>query len=130
MTTARHGSPRLDLKSSTLQYFNDLEKDSEYARWPDTLMTLMQPTQRGTLHRLSRNIYNAVLVGRPTDPAYQALVLQAHEQYSQLQPVRFGLLMVTPAGVAALDNRAREFTSSGYVKTGGFKTGLGATYAV
>lgn len=119
VTTARLGSPRLDLKSSTVQYFNNLEKDSEYSRWPNTLMTLMQPTQRGTLHRIARNIYHAVVVGRPSEVGFRALVLQAHEQYSQLQPVRFGLLMVTPAGIKALDNREREFTSAGYVKTGG-----------
>jgi hypothetical protein len=118
VSTKRAAQPHLDLKSSTLQYFNNLEKDSEYSRWPNTLMTLMQPTKRGTLHRLSRNIYNAVLVGRPTQPAFQQLVLQAHELYSELQPVRLGLLMVTPAGLAALDVREREFTSTGYVKKG------------
>ena len=118
MTTKQAARPRLDLKSSTLQYFNNLEKDSEYSRWPNTLMTLMQPTQRGSLHRISRNIYNAIMVGRPTQPAFQRLVLQAHALYSELQPVRVGLLMVTPAGLAALDRREREFTTAGYVKTG------------
>eukprot|EP00045_Choanoeca_perplexa_P016030 m.211199 g.211199 ORF g.211199 m.211199 type:complete len:1566 (-) comp17147_c0_seq4:48-4745(-) len=118
VSTKRAAQPRLDLKSSTLQYFNNLEKDSEYSRWPNTLMTLMQPSPRGTLHRISRNIYNAVLVGRPTEPSFQRRVLDMQELYAQLQPVRLGLLMVTPAGLAALDSREREFTSTGYVKTG------------
>eukprot|EP00730_Choanoeca_flexa_P004162 TRINITY_DN11618_c0_g3_i1.p1 TRINITY_DN11618_c0_g3~~TRINITY_DN11618_c0_g3_i1.p1 ORF type:complete len:1253 (+),score=421.02 TRINITY_DN11618_c0_g3_i1:1104-4862(+) len=115
--TPRPQAPRLDLKSSTLQYFNNLEKDADYKRWPSTLMTFMQPAPRGSMHRVARNVFNAILVGRPTEVSFRNLVLQANKLYSELQPVRLGLLMVTPAGCRALDMREREFTSSGYVKT-------------
>lgn len=50
----------LDIRDTSITWFNDLESDERYRRWPSSYMELLRPTYPGMLRNLRRNIYNYV----------------------------------------------------------------------
>ncbi|KOB72007.1 Pantothenate kinase 4 [Operophtera brumata] len=51
----------LDIRDTSITWFNDLESDERYRRWPSSYMELLRPTYPGMLRNLKRNIYNYLL---------------------------------------------------------------------
>lgn len=50
----------IDIRDSAITWINDLEKDSQYRRWPASLMDLLRPTFPGMLRNVRKNLFNLV----------------------------------------------------------------------
>lgn len=50
----------IDVRDSAITWINDLEKDSQYRRWPSSVMDLLRPTFPGMLRNLRKNLFNLV----------------------------------------------------------------------
>eukprot|EP00892_Ulva_mutabilis_P002282 jgi/Ulvmu1/12054/UM083_0067.1 len=88
---------RLDLRTPTCFWLNDLENDAAYRRWPSTLQGfLSQQTMFGPPATVARNAINIQLIMEPLSAAsFQPLasVLQLH---GQQYPVRIGVFFILP----------------------------------
>ena len=50
----------MDIRDSAINWINDIEQDSAYARWSSSLTELLRPTFPGMLRNIRRNLYNLV----------------------------------------------------------------------
>lgn len=50
----------MDIRDSAINWINDIESDSAYKRWPNSLMELLRPTFPGMLRHVRRNLFNLV----------------------------------------------------------------------
>lgn len=50
----------IDIRDSAIQWINDIEYDSQYHMWSDSLLDLLRPTFPGMLRSIRRNLYNLV----------------------------------------------------------------------
>lgn len=54
----------MDIRDSAINWINDIEQDSAYARWSSSLTELLRPTFPGMLRNIRRNLYNLVCTRR------------------------------------------------------------------
>lgn len=50
----------IDIRDSAISWINDIENDSRYNRWSNSLMELLRPTFPGMLRQVRRNLFNLV----------------------------------------------------------------------
>lgn len=50
----------IDIRDSAINWLNDIEHDSKYGRWSNSLMELLRPTFPGMMRQVRRNLYNLV----------------------------------------------------------------------
>ena len=53
----------MDIRDSAVNWINDIERDSQYSRWSNSLMDLLRPTFPGMLRQVRRNLFNLVRNG-------------------------------------------------------------------
>lgn len=53
----------IDIRDSAINWINDLESDSQYRRWPTSVMDLLRPTFPGMLRNVRKNLFNLVSHG-------------------------------------------------------------------
>lgn len=73
-------------------WINDLENDSQYKRWPNSLMDLLRPSFPGMLRNVRKNLFNLVLLVDPITPESRGIIKLAESFVIHLAPVRLGLV--------------------------------------
>ncbi|TFY65772.1 hypothetical protein EVG20_g5315 [Dentipellis fragilis] len=76
-------------------WWNDIEKDSRYARWPSSLYTLMRPTYPGQINVVRLNFYNAIVVvdlSRTSSLDYLLGIVS--NMIERGFPIRFGIVPI------------------------------------
>ncbi|PPQ69221.1 hypothetical protein CVT24_000018 [Panaeolus cyanescens] len=74
-------------------WWNDMEKDSRYSRWPESLYTLLRSMYPGQLPLVRRNLFNCILILDLSDRG--ALNFVANPMANVIErdfPLRFGLV--------------------------------------
>ena len=92
--------PRVDVSlgsKGVVTFMNNLEKDSMYKRWPQTVQQLLMPSW--SLHAIAKNLYTVVIVLDPLSERGVQLALTAKALWQQQYPIRFGFVLY-PGGEA------------------------------
>lgn len=50
----------IDIRDTAIMWVNDIEADSQYRRWPSSVMDLLRPTFPGMLRNIKKNVFNLV----------------------------------------------------------------------
>ncbi|XP_043524015.1 UDP-glucose:glycoprotein glucosyltransferase isoform X1 [Frieseomelitta varia] len=85
----------MDIRDSAINWINDIEQDSAYARWSSSLTELLRPTFPGMLRNIRRNLYNLVLIINPLSGESTPLLTLAQSLYLHSAPLRVGFVFVT-----------------------------------
>jgi UDP-glucose:glycoprotein glucosyltransferase len=89
---------RIDISKGgkhTVNFINNLERDSTYKKWPKSLRVLNQPSW--SLQSIAKNLYTLVIVIDPSTVAGASLFLQVYMMWQQEYPVRFGFVLACPS---------------------------------
>ena len=78
-----------------VHFFNNIEKDKAYKKWPRAMETLMTPSW--SLHQLRRNIYTTIIVGNPVEERTLSAIKDMLAVVTQLIPIRLGLVFTNEA---------------------------------
>lgn len=87
----------IDIRDSAINWINDLESDSQYRRWPTSVMDLLRPTFPGMLRNVRKNLFNLVLVVDPIGTEARPLLKLAESFIVHMAPIRLGLVFDTRA---------------------------------
>ncbi|KAL0281658.1 UNVERIFIED_CONTAM: hypothetical protein PYX00_002578 [Menopon gallinae] len=82
----------IDIRDSAIQWINDIEYDSQYHMWSDSLLDLLRPTFPGMLRSIRRNLYNLVLIVDPTKKEAKQLLKFMESFYIHTAPLRLGIV--------------------------------------
>lgn len=82
----------IDIRDSAIMWINDLENDSQYKRWPNSLMDLLRPSFPGMLRNVRKNLFNLVLLVDPITPEGRGIIKLAESFVIHTAPVRLGLV--------------------------------------
>ena len=74
---------------NVITFFNNLERDKAYKRWPRTVKQLLYPSWQ--MHTIAKNLYTIVLVVDPLSMDGASLLMQTHMLMEQNYPIRFGV---------------------------------------
>ncbi|XP_053954514.1 UDP-glucose:glycoprotein glucosyltransferase [Anastrepha ludens] len=85
----------IDIRDTAVMWINDIETDSQYRRWPSSVMDLLRPAFPGMLRNIRKNIFNLVLVVDPLNPSSRNLIKLAESFVIHQAPVRLGLVFDT-----------------------------------
>ena len=83
----------LDPRSDAVVFYNNLESDTRYKRWPKQLRELLRPVAPGQLRYLGKNLFTAVVAVDVRSPASLALLVRVRELVENEFPVRFGFVL-------------------------------------
>lgn len=89
-------------------WINDLENDSQYKRWPDSLMDLLRPSFPGMLRNVRKNLFNLVLLVDPILPDSRGLLKLVESFVIHSAPVRLGLVFDSRGAVADNEDAYRS----------------------
>ncbi len=98
----------IDIRDSAIMWINDLENDSQYKRWPDSLMDLLRPSFPGMLRNVRKNLFNLVLLVDPITPESRGIIKLAESFVIHLAPVRLGLVFDSRNVAAVKDGDYRS----------------------
>ncbi|CAF4066638.1 unnamed protein product, partial [Rotaria magnacalcarata] len=86
----------LDFRHPSIFWLNDLEKDSQYAKWPSSYYDLLRNNFFGGLRTIRKNLYNLVIIIDPSqiDTSYD-LMKNVEAYFVHELPIRIGLVFVT-----------------------------------
>ncbi|XP_071443072.1 UDP-glucose:glycoprotein glucosyltransferase 1 [Hetaerina americana] len=82
----------IDIRDSAVIYVNDIEKDKQYRRWPESLTELLRPTFPGMLRSIRQNLYNLVIIVDPSDEKAKTLLKMAESFVVHSAPLRVGVV--------------------------------------
>uniref|UniRef100_A0A1B0G8K0 UDP-glucose:glycoprotein glucosyltransferase n=1 Tax=Glossina morsitans morsitans TaxID=37546 RepID=A0A1B0G8K0_GLOMM len=82
----------IDIRDTAIMWINDIEKDSQYRRWPASVTDLLRPTFPGMLRNIRKNVFNLVLLVDPLRPSSRGVIKLAESFIIHLAPVRLGLV--------------------------------------
>ena len=86
----------LDFRHSSIFWLNDLESDSQYAKWPSSYYDLLRNNFFGGLRTIRKNLYNLVVVIDPSQVDTSFDIMKNIEAYFVHElPIRIGLIFVT-----------------------------------
>ena len=86
----------LDFRHSAILWLNDLEKDSQYTKWPNSYYDLLRNNFFGGLRTIRKNLYNLVLVIDPSQLETSYDLMKNLEAYFVHElPIRIGVVFVT-----------------------------------
>ncbi|CAF0964391.1 unnamed protein product [Brachionus calyciflorus] len=85
----------VDLRDSSIQWLNDLEKDKKYSYWSRNVHDILRPTYPGMLRSIAKNFFNLVFVIDPAKDASKSLLKTAESFYVNDIPIRIGFVFVT-----------------------------------
>ncbi|CAG9768969.1 unnamed protein product [Ceutorhynchus assimilis] len=96
----------LDIRDSAISWLNDIETDSKFRYWSNSLMDLLRPTFPGMLRQIRKNLYNLVLIIDPTDPTIRPLLKIVESFVVHATPIRTGLVFKVESSksVTGLEN--------------------------
>ncbi|UJR13905.1 hypothetical protein I4U23_000911 [Adineta vaga] len=86
----------LDFRHPAILWLNDLEKDSQYSKWPASYYDLLRNNFFGGLRTIRKNLYNLVVIIDPSqiDTSYE-LIKNLESYFVHELPIRIGLVMIT-----------------------------------
>ncbi len=93
LSVVRQAGPRVDVKAGAkgaVVFFNDVEKDAMYARWPRDLDALLQPVQR--LIPVRKNLFTVIAVADPARTEDRAALNLLVQLVQQGAPMRLGVV--------------------------------------
>ena len=85
----------VDLRDSSIQWLNNLEKDKKYSYWSKSVQDVLRPTYPGMIRPIARNFFNLVFVLDPAKDASKSLISTAESFYVNDIPLRIGFVFVT-----------------------------------
>ncbi|CAF1081741.1 unnamed protein product [Adineta ricciae] len=86
----------LDFRHPAIFWLNDLEKDSQYSKWPSSYYDLLRNNFFGGLRTIRKNLYNLVLVIDPSDIDTSYELMKNIEAYFVHElPIRIGVVFIT-----------------------------------
>lgn len=94
-TTSKNSDYGVDIRDSSIQWLNDLEKDSKYSYWGRNVQELLRPTYPGMMRSIAKNFYNLVLIVDPASQDTRSLLTLAESFYVNDVPIRIGFVFVT-----------------------------------
>ncbi len=93
LAVVRQGGPRVDVKAGArgaVVFFNDVEKDTMYARWPRDLDALLQPVQR--LIPVRKNLFTVIAAADPARAEDRVALNVLVQLVQQGAPIRLGVV--------------------------------------
>ncbi|XP_046391867.1 UDP-glucose:glycoprotein glucosyltransferase 1 isoform X2 [Ischnura elegans] len=102
----------IDIRDSAVTYVNDIEKDKQYRRWPESLTELLRPTFPGMLRSIRRNLYNLVIIVDPSDEKSRVLLKMAESFVVHSAPLRVGVVLAV-GGLKMLPSSETGKTNAG-----------------
>ncbi|CAF4517585.1 unnamed protein product [Rotaria socialis] len=86
----------LDFRHPSIFWLNDLEKDSQYTKWPSSYYDLLRNNFFGGLRTIRKNLYNLVIIIDPSqiDTSYD-LMKNVEAYFVHELPIRIGLVFLT-----------------------------------
>jgi UDP-glucose:glycoprotein glucosyltransferase len=94
-TTSKNSDYGVDIRDSSIQWLNDLEKDSKYSYWGRNVQELLRPTYPGMMRSIAKNFYNLVFIVDPASQDTRSLLTLAESFYVNDVPIRIGFVFVT-----------------------------------
>ena len=86
----------LDFRHPSILWLNDLEKDSQYSKWPASYYDLLRNNFFGGLRTIRKNMFNLVVIVDPSDTETVYELMKNIEAYFVHElPIRIGLVLVT-----------------------------------
>ncbi|KAF7287176.1 hypothetical protein GWI33_002543 [Rhynchophorus ferrugineus] len=82
----------IDIRDSSINWLNDIEKDSKYRYWSSSLMELLRPTFPGMIRQIRRNLFNLVLIVDPADTSVNQLFKLLESFVVHVSPIRVGVV--------------------------------------
>ncbi|KAI0042052.1 glycosyltransferase family 24 protein [Auriscalpium vulgare] len=96
-------------------YWNDIEKDSRYARWQTSLYALMRPMYPGQVPGIKLNLFHTILaMDLSKTDSLQFLTNTVTMVISRLFPVRFGLVPLLETDASAKAAKLFYYTVENY----------------
>lgn len=84
----------LDIRTSAINWVNDIETDHKYSKWPSSLQELLRPVFPGAIRSIKRNFFNLVLFLDPAQDYAGDYVKLAELFYQHNVPLRIGFVFV------------------------------------
>jgi UDP-glucose:glycoprotein glucosyltransferase len=81
-----------DTRSDSVAWLNNVEKDSRYKRFPDSLTALLRQVYPGQLYYIRKNVYNVVAFVDFSKPVHLVVVAMFMQFIEQSIPIRFGFV--------------------------------------
>ncbi|KAJ3135593.1 hypothetical protein HK100_002475 [Physocladia obscura] len=81
-----------DVRDDSVIWWNDLEKDSRYERFPRSVKDLLQPSYPGQLKYVAKNMFNALFVLDLTNVEHLNILNNIFHFIENSVPLRFGLI--------------------------------------
>lgn len=97
----------IDIRDSSVVWFNDLESDKDYRRWGSSVMDMLRPTFPGMMRSVRKNFFNLMLVFDPVKPDARDIIRMSESFIANMAPIRFGVVLDTRSGVGELNNLYR-----------------------
>lgn len=113
-TSSKNTVYGVDIRDSSIQWLNNLEKDSKYSQWGKSMQEILRPTYPGMMRSVAKNFFNLVFVLDPSKEESKTLLKTAESFYVNDLPVRIGFV----------------FVSNNQAETDGFKEANVALYRV
>lgn len=86
----------LDFRHPAILWINDLEKDSQYSRWPSSYFDLLRNNFFGGLRTIRKNMFNLVVIIDPSQgETIHELIKNLEAYFVHELPIRIGLVFVT-----------------------------------
>lgn len=86
----------LDFRHPSILWLNDLENDSQYAKWPASYYDLLRNNFFGGLRTIRKNLYNLVVIIDPSQIEISHELMKNIEAYFVHElPIRIGLVFLT-----------------------------------
>lgn len=82
----------VDVRDTAVNWINNIEKDSLYKGWPDSVNELLRPTFPGMLRSIRKNFFNVVILCDPSSSKSRALLKNLESFYVHRAPTRIGLV--------------------------------------
>lgn len=86
----------LDFRHPSILWLNDLEKDTQYNKWPNSYYDLLRNNFFGGLRTIRKNLYNLVVIIDPSQTEISYDLMKNLEAYFVHElPIRIGVIFVT-----------------------------------
>jgi len=84
-----------DVRDDIVSWWNNLESDSRYEKWPKNIREILQPLyHQGQMHRIARNIYNSLFVVDLSKSSVLEIFTEIFVFIERGVPIRFGVVPI------------------------------------
>lgn len=82
----------IDIRDTGITWINDIENDSQYKRWSNSVLDLLRPTFPGMMRNVRKNLFNLVLVFNPIVPKARGILKLVESFITHSAPIRIGIV--------------------------------------